>query len=271
MGRLFTSEDRFHVHKTLGALSVLSFVYRYMWVWPRTGALGLGSYDALSKCTMLVHVSLSLSSLMFRVPLKRIHRRPTMIWEEYRMHAVVFTLRCLVVYVPQAYLYRVVCVCLVHLLADYVTAVFGCPGVTTVRGDVSRPPKMPVVHRMTVVYGMYQFLAMGSHLAPGTLGADLGYNALIGIQSSAFCMTLHRKGFITWRTHALVYSLCIGVSSLFIILRVPRIIVPVLLAYACRTRFGASKYVVWLVYVLILTFYAHALGEPGNWDALWSA
>lgn len=46
------------------------------------------------------------------------------------------------------------------------------------------------------LYSLYQFLAIGSHILPQRSNArlaDLAYNAIIAIQSSAFMMTLYRK------------------------------------------------------------------------------
>jgi len=48
--------------------------------------------------TAAVHMALSCSSLIFHVLPHRIMARPLVIWEEYRLHAIVFTLRCISVY-----------------------------------------------------------------------------------------------------------------------------------------------------------------------------
>lgn len=96
--KLFTKEDPLYLHKTFGLLCVLSFLYRYAYVYPRFGNLGFdGSW--FDWATMGVHLMLSSSSLIFHVLPRRIMSRPVMIWEEYRLHAIVFTLRCMVVYV----------------------------------------------------------------------------------------------------------------------------------------------------------------------------
>ena len=42
--------------------------------------------------------------------------------------------------------------------------------------------------------------------------SNLAFNALIAIQSSAFLMTLNRKGLINWYTHAFWYSLSLVLS-----------------------------------------------------------
>ena len=95
--KLVTKEDRYHLHKTFGTLALVSFGYRYFYMWPATGHLGL-EMDTPSIATMAVHTLLSITSLPFRVPLRRIRKQPTMIWQEYRLHAVIFTLRCAIVF-----------------------------------------------------------------------------------------------------------------------------------------------------------------------------
>ena len=288
--KLVTKEDRFHLHKTFGTLALISFGYRYFYVWPTTGHLGL-DVDALGIGTMAVHTLLSLTSLPFRVPLRRIRKQPTMIWQEYRLHAVIFTLRCAIVfafatasvqgaalrwaqaaalllssgcaenaalvapYILQAM--RLLAVISMHVCADVTSHVLGADGETTVRGDAKRPPRMKAVRKLMLVYAAYQFLALGSHLVAieGLRYYDLAYNTLIAIQSSAFCMTLNRKGLIRWQAHALIYSVSLLLSAGYIVRAVaataegaadaPMFIVAVLLAFVARTRFRASKYLIW--------------------------
>ena len=92
--KLFTKEDPIYLHKTFGLLSLLSFVYRYLYVFPKQGNLGFDGhwFDYL---TLAIHMILSCSSIIFHVLPKRMLRRPLVIWEEYRLHAMVFTLRCI--------------------------------------------------------------------------------------------------------------------------------------------------------------------------------
>ena len=69
--KLKTREDPYHIHKTLGILSLCSFFYRYGVQYPATGNLGF-SGDWLDWLTMTIHTALALSSILFRVPKKRI-------------------------------------------------------------------------------------------------------------------------------------------------------------------------------------------------------
>ena len=88
--KLFTKEDPLYLHKTLGLLALLSFIYRYFYVFPMTGTLGFEG-TGFDYLTLAVHMGLSSSSLIFHVLPQRILRRPLVIWEEYRLHAIIFT------------------------------------------------------------------------------------------------------------------------------------------------------------------------------------
>lgn len=141
--KLFTKEDPLYLHKTFGLLVLLSFAYRYLYVFPMTGNLGFNGswFDYL---TLFVHMALSSSSLIFHVLPQRILKRPLVIWNEYRLHTIVFTLRCIVIavfsqvwtfqnnWIDHAILLPLVLVH--HLIADEITRRFGEANATTVRG-----------------------------------------------------------------------------------------------------------------------------------------
>eukprot|EP01032_Pedospumella_encystans_P038646 gene38646-43798_t len=98
VSKLFTNEDNAQVHKILGILCLCSFLYRYVWVYSTTGTLGFdgGWFDHV---TIALHLLLSTSSLIFHVIRRRLVNRPMIIWEEYRLHAIIFSTRCFSVYV----------------------------------------------------------------------------------------------------------------------------------------------------------------------------
>jgi len=54
------------LHKTLGILSLLSFIYRYLYVFPMTGTLGFEG-STFDYVTLALHMALSSSSLIFHV------------------------------------------------------------------------------------------------------------------------------------------------------------------------------------------------------------
>jgi len=242
--KLVTSHDRYHVHKTLGAAALFSFVVHYGINWPLHGTLGA------SWPIILLHVALSLSGLQFNVPAQRIEKWPTMIWEEYRLHAVVFTFRAPVVAALDGFA-RVLGIGLVHVVADQVTVGFGTPGNTTVRGDHDREKSARTVW-MTRSYAFYQYLALASHLV-GTNSMDLAYNSFIAVQSSAFCMTLHRKGIISWKGHAIAYLVCIALSAAFIVQSLAWWQTALALVFGYARMQGVNKYGLWLQYWCVVT------------------
>ena len=65
--KLFTREDPVYLHKTLGLLSLVSFAYRYLYVYPRRGDLGFLGDNWVDHLTLLLHFALSCSSIIFHV------------------------------------------------------------------------------------------------------------------------------------------------------------------------------------------------------------
>jgi hypothetical protein len=238
--KLFSSEDPLLIHKLFGFSCVCSFIYRYYLLFS-TGSLQI-SNDVYSWFTMVLHFSLSCSSLIFHVLAKRIVSRPMVIWEEYRLHAIVFTTRSVAVFVYSNVRHRIhtagawyealilyVIVLGHHILADMVsivdilvhvsfrfcnnksqvTARHGSDKYTTVRIQDDHGLFSKLVLRF---YAFYQFAAIASHVIPSDHLGDMGFNTLIAIQSSAFFMTLYRKALVAYYTHAAVYSFCLILS-----------------------------------------------------------
>ena len=262
--KLFTKEDPHFFHKVFGLLSVLSFIYRYLIVFPRQGNLGFDG-SAFDWATMFCHTMLSSSSLIFRVLKRRIASKPMVIWQEYRLHAIVFTLRCLAVFtfgimkpfVKHDSIHRVGLMATVlfwHLCADEITRRFGPEdkSLTTVRVNQKKARGI-FTYLILRFYSFYQFAALGSHLIPTERTADLGFNTLVAIQSSAFLMTLFRKGLIRYTTHGIWYTICLGISMYHILLNFPSVwfVAKVAIAFAARCNFRMNKYVIWTAFVFV--------------------
>jgi hypothetical protein len=258
--KLFTPEDKYLVHKFFGFCSLLSFLYRYVYVLPTTGNLGMDG-SALDIVTLVIHFFLTFSSLIFHVIEHRIPSRPLIIYEEYRLHAIIFTTRGILVsllgfycqemeVIQRRWLLAMV-ILLSHLVVDYITSVHGMKGVTAVRND-----GVLTFQYIGLFYSYYQIAALGSFVTWNDRLGDLGFNTLIAIQSSAFLMTLKRKSLIRWYSHAFWYSLCLALSyyvmwsingSLFFLY-------PAILFFF-RVKFGLSKYLLWPLYVIILYYF----------------
>jgi hypothetical protein len=221
--------------------------------------------------TMIVHTALAFSSILFRVPLKRIDNKPMVIYEEYRQHAMVFTLRCFSVFsaitlYPDAPVWFIpILVALHHVLADIITARHGS-GNTAVRAVSDKLKTSSFYQKVARLYSFYQFLAIASHICPNEHLADLGYNAIIAIQSSAFMMTLYRKRIVRGRTHMLVYTFCLILSAYHIIrlIGLKRVLL-VMATFALRInlpREYSNKYVLWVLFA----FTPYLISKAFNYD-----
>lgn len=275
LSKLATHEDPYHVHKTLGILSLLHFFYRYLFVLPTAGNLGFSgtTFDCVA---ITMHLALSSTSLIFHVIKSRKLKFPMIMWNEYRLHAIVFTLRCWSVFVVAFALQRSSAfskfsttligrfsiygiVMAHHVLADLITKWYGTPGVTSVR--VAKSAKTGKVKYEVVkkFYSFYQFLAVASHISPNARLMDLGFNTLIAIQSSAFLMTLCRKNIITFRTHGVIYTTCLLLSTGYIaramcssgLLHGAFLISAAVAVFAARISFRLDKYLLWGAFVML--------------------
>jgi hypothetical protein len=103
---LFSNEDAFHVHKTLGLFALISYAWRFI----RAGIgflhrlssfeeeeddMGFASHPEWTIPTLCLHLALNLSSFEFRIPNRRIKTDGGRIWPEFRIHSTVFLCRSL--------------------------------------------------------------------------------------------------------------------------------------------------------------------------------
>lgn len=79
-----------HLHKTLGILCLLSFIWRMTQI--NDSDMGFQTKPYLTIPTLCLHLTLSLSSLEFKIPFRRI-KEGSRIWPEYRLHSIVFASR----------------------------------------------------------------------------------------------------------------------------------------------------------------------------------
>jgi hypothetical protein len=89
---MVTREDKFHIHKTLGALCLLSYIFRLAQIGETD--MGFSRFPALTVPTLILHLLMNLSSFLFQIPSKRI-LSGYRIWPQYRLHSLVFLSRAL--------------------------------------------------------------------------------------------------------------------------------------------------------------------------------
>ena len=261
--RLITHEDPYHLHKTLGITCLLNFAYRYLYHLPIYGSLGYEEINAFNTMTMVAHMMLSSSSLIFNVLRLRLPKKPLLIYEEYRLHTILFTLRGCGPYLYEAvvrsagrpdlglaqilatspYIPFLATMCL-HLAVDWVTRVHGTPGLTTVRVANKSTRLSTTLFRRS--FSFYQVIAAASSIASTDIQyLNMGYNTLIAIQSSTFLMTLVRKNIIRPYTHLAIYGGCLVASTGYIFLWNDWQLLAVSAAVFAGRMCGISKYVLW--------------------------
>jgi len=263
INKIFTKEDKYFIHKTFGLISLVNFIYRYGYLLQTKENLGF-SNNISSYIVLLIHMFLSSSSLIFNVLTHRILSRGLIIWEEYRLHAIVFTSRSIIASIYGInYDYIIknigftngnILLCLImlshSLIVDMITNKYGTKGITTVRftNDYNLPMKCGAL-----IYSYYQFCATGSILRFSPYLSDMGFNTLIAIQMSAFLMTLNRKSLIKWYTHSIIYSLCIMISVYYMYkIYSYSLFIEVFILFLFRIKFNTNKYLLWIIYSLLV-------------------
>ncbi|GAX27299.1 hypothetical protein FisN_23Lh132 [Fistulifera solaris] len=90
---LITKDDPVHLHKTLGFLCLISYIWRLS-QWGPERDMGFATHPQFTLPTIFLHLLLNLSSFEFQLPPRRIDSGYR-IWPEYRAHSLVFLCRSL--------------------------------------------------------------------------------------------------------------------------------------------------------------------------------
>jgi len=249
--KLFTKEDEYFIHKFLGILALLSFIYRYSLL-ITYGSFGFDN-PSITILSLALHTLLSSSSFIFHVLERRIVSNPLLIYKEYRLHAILFTLRSVGISiiglcnVKDKYT-TVIFMLMIHILVDITTLLYGTKGVTSVRAF----DKSNLTNRMfQLSFSFYQFVAIGCQLTNRSSIQD-GFNTLIAIQSSAFLMTLRRKNLIKDWLYVFWYGVALILSMYAFMLTHSSILFAVIgILFYFRVRFNVNKYVIWTIFTIL--------------------
>ena len=245
--KLITNEDSKLIHKSLGIICLINFIYQYYHLF----SYGYMHLENNPKAPLIftIHGILSLSSFIFHVPRNR-HKGLPMIYQEFRLHSILFALRSVICglcfYYKLDMAYNIFVINLTMILADLVTNKFKAE-TKTMRGmpfnkDISEEEKKSV----TLMHSNQQFGATMFMLS----NIDGAFSPLLAIQIAAFLMTLVRKGIITALDWHRVYSISLWLnifvywsfdnynSPLYIIFGL------YIFSYA-RINYRYNKYLVW--------------------------
>ena len=163
----------------------------------------------------LVHLGLSLSSFIFKVPLLR-YQNKTIIWKELQLHNIIFTSRSIFMiyhsmmfnnpYISNNFYYlsRLAIIISHHYLADIVTDKYQNNNLTTTRDIIYNSNNIYLIKLNKYFYSISQLVATTSLLL--SKNPETGYLIMFPIQLSAFLMTLVRKGIISNNQWHYIYS-----------------------------------------------------------------
>jgi hypothetical protein len=255
VNKLITKEDPYFIHKACGIYCIFNYFIQFYFYF-------MYNTIYLNYIILIPHILLHVTSFIFHV----LSKRPTQvkgnmfIWEELRIHSLLFALRpCLGIIFPDySYFFSY----LTLILADVTTYYHGTNGISTVRGN----------HENINKRSMYKEL-IGSFFSVSQIGASiicfgifqnkinpiLLFATLPPIQTSAFGMTLIRKNIINKEIWSVVYSL--ELLLVYIIWYFEynniNILFYSLMLYFIR-RNGISKYIIWslspIIYNILIMY-----------------
>lgn len=253
--KLITYEDPYHIHKSMGIYCLLNFVFQLVYYMCYREMI-------LNWMVMIPHVMLHMTSFIFKVLDKRpvtddnkiISKMSMFIWEELRLHSMIFGLRsCLIIMFPSITNGRIIVFSTLGL-SDLITYVYGNPEVTTVRGN-NKIEKRSCIKKIYAMF--FSTSQMGATIICGgffqkVINPALVFFTLPAIQTSAFGMTLLRKNIISKTTWQIVYSIELALVYYVWYLEYNNvdILAYSLMAYFMRSN-GLNKYLLWLVYLVV--------------------
>jgi len=261
--KLFTHEDYPHkvfgIHKFLGIACLLHYIYRFAAVLVLEDMGFSSGLPTLSLIAM--HTTLSVSSMIFKIPRKRIVEG-SRIWPEYRLHSIIFACRSLacmsLIWVEQRFAlepefgWNAAIVIATIFAADVATWSVGDARSSTIR-DLDAPPALH-----------FFFSVMQFHATAGCLVGVRRYSTQFVyvwvIQFTAFLMTLRRKNLAPH--HALVQTYGVMLTFGFVIATKDALsasswaLVNTVANTAAIGRLGCriNKYVLWVVMAIFSHF-----------------
>jgi len=249
VSKLHTHHDRFFLHKGIGVLCLSNYAWRFGRL-ILTGSMGFERGDPWTLVTILLHAFLSVSALIFRVPVTRRKSVPIM-WKEAQLHSICFSLRsCSAMLLLWAGLHqwRGVAVLAAHFAADEATRRYG-QGIGTMR-DMPWPPgySKEFIDRVNFFYSTSQLLAIIGCLA---LAMDEAYLILLPVQIAAFLFTLVRKNIVSALTWHVVYGSTLMCGYVYLAIIIPidpawQLFLIGITAAVLRFRLRTPKYLIWV-------------------------
>ncbi len=269
---LFTHEDNYNFHKVFGFACMLSYAYRFAKMGERD--MGFAATNG-TLASIILHMTLSVSSLIFKIPRKRTltHYR---IWPEYRLHSIVFAWRSLltmlVVWVEgrlglePMYPLNTVLTLLCFATSDYATRSVGDAASASVR-ELNFPATIRFLFSTIQFHGTFDHI-----IAPRRYSTLFVITCII--QVNAFLMTIQRKNLLSSSALMGVYGVLLvlgfsvkvyecnllGWTQTFATLALANVAA---LARMSGSRLGANKYVMWALIGVVTNLTRHTYAAGG--------
>lgn len=272
ISKLITHEDKFHIHKTMGIVSLLNYFYLLFdcFYSGATADMTLRSVDGGFIGVTWVHIILSLSALQFLIPRTRTGILP-MIWQEFRAHSIVFAVRSFLIINVLYFLFhhsddknddtttsipalvvRLACVILAMKFADISTEYLRENEKETTTATMPYWSDCPASIQSAIKYFYTHSQFMGTIVC---LFGKIPYVLAVGfpIQIASFLMTLVRKNIISSFWYHMLYAgslLLVYLINAADIALYPVILIGVALIYA-RIHIKLNKYALWSLTAMI--------------------
>ena len=281
ISKLITHEDKFHIHKSMGIISLLNYFYLIFdcLYSGATAEMTLRSVDGSFIGLTWVHTILSLSALQFLIPRTRTGILP-MIWQEFRAHSIVFAVRSFLIINALYFLFkpddttsiaaiavRLAFVLFAMKMADFSTEHLRENPKETTTATMPYWSDCPASIQSAIKYFYTHSQFMATVVC---LFAEIPYILAVAfpIQIASFLMTLVRKNIIS----AFWYHMFYG-GSLLVIYMInaadvklyPLILIGVVLIYA-RVNLKLNKYILWTLVALIGGFAKYATSDKLSTD-----
>ena len=211
VNKLITKEDPFHIHKLLGIICLLHFVYRYFLFFYYGSMMIISSFD---MGLIILHALLSLSSLIFHISGVRNKNSP-MIYPEFRLHSIIFALRsviCSFIHFNNLHYYYIIGTCyMTMILADIISYNYKDKnnGKTMNNMPFNKNITLKEQKNITFMHSILQICATIFMLG----NIETSFAPLFAIQLAAFLMTLVRKNLITSTSWHIIYALSLWINT----------------------------------------------------------
>jgi hypothetical protein len=275
--KLITKEDSMHFHKILGILCLGSFIYRWSCFAIYREMFFQNTFGLAS---LLAHMLLSGSSLIFHIPRKR-HQGKPMIYPEYRAHSIVFTIRnllsCILFWFEYDQRWIRYILCLANMVvADTISSKYT---ETASQTTMRNMPMDGIISEAAQQRNKFQQSKSQIYATIMCIGSlDGSFMPVMAIQIAAFLMTLVRKNIISTLTWHRIYniSLWICIGWVFRADLHPSELAAIMISSQLYTKlffkWRTNKYMNWMVVFCIHEISAMVFG--GQWsevamDRMW--